>query len=220
MTRVISLFIILCFSQLCLAEERIISFHSDIQVLTNGELLVTEHITVKAEGKKINRGIYRDFPTKYRDHLKNHYQVNFHVEGLLRNGKSEAWHQSPLKNGVRTYFGRKDKYLKKGKHTYVFSYRTNRQLGFFEQHDELYWNVTGNDWDFLIEKASARVSLPGNIAEDDMTLEAYTGKQFSKGQDYYADIDSEGHAVFETKQVVAVKTWANHCCRLSQGHCH
>ena len=47
------------------AEERIRDYHSDIQILNDGSLRVTETITVNAEGQKIKRGIYRDFPIAY-----------------------------------------------------------------------------------------------------------------------------------------------------------
>ena len=41
-------------------------------------------------------------------------------------------------------------------------YRTDRQMGYFSDHDELYWNATGNGWSFPIDHASARVLLPGD----------------------------------------------------------
>ena len=47
------------------ADERILSFHSDVRVLTDGMIEVTETIQVQAEGKQIRRGIYRDFPVEY-----------------------------------------------------------------------------------------------------------------------------------------------------------
>mgnify|MGYP006304161487 CR=1 FL=1 len=47
--------------------EEIIYFHSHIQVQQNGSMVVTETIQVQAEGNKIKRGIYRDFPTSYKD---------------------------------------------------------------------------------------------------------------------------------------------------------
>ena len=31
---------------------------------------------------------------------------------------------------------------------------------FFEDHDEFYWNVTGNDWPVPIEQASATIYFP------------------------------------------------------------
>ena len=49
------------------ADERILNFHSDILVFESGWIEVTETITVRAEGQRIRRGIYRDFPTRYRD---------------------------------------------------------------------------------------------------------------------------------------------------------
>ena len=57
------------------ADERILSFHSDIVVMSDGWIEVTETITVTAEGNRIRRGIYRDLPTRYFDRLKNAYEV-------------------------------------------------------------------------------------------------------------------------------------------------
>ena len=51
-------------------------------------------------------------------------------------------------------------FLKPSRYTYSLTYRTNRQIGFFERFDELYWNVTGNGWRFPIERAAAVVELP------------------------------------------------------------
>ncbi|MGB5332555.1 MAG: DUF2207 domain-containing protein, partial [Woeseiaceae bacterium] len=60
-----------------IADERILSFHSDIRVMTDGMIEVTETIRVRAEGNRIKRGIYRDFPTEYEDKLGNEYKVDF-----------------------------------------------------------------------------------------------------------------------------------------------
>ena len=63
------LFLLLCLAILPgigSAAEYIESFHADIEVQRNGDLLVTETISVFAQGKAIKRGIYRDFPTRYR----------------------------------------------------------------------------------------------------------------------------------------------------------
>ena len=59
------------------AEERILEFHSDILVMQDGWIEVTETIRVRAEGERIRRGIYRDFPTEYFDKLGNRYVVDF-----------------------------------------------------------------------------------------------------------------------------------------------
>ena len=50
---------------LVLAQEAIEDFAVTLQVEADGDLLVTEHITVRAEGRDIRRGIYRDLPVSY-----------------------------------------------------------------------------------------------------------------------------------------------------------
>lgn len=65
--------------------------------------------------------------------------------------------------------------LAQGQHEYLIRFHTNRQLGFFEDHDELWWNVTGNGWVFPIEQASARISMPFTIPAADYRLDAYVG---------------------------------------------
>ncbi|MEJ2142877.1 MAG: DUF2207 domain-containing protein [Gammaproteobacteria bacterium] len=185
------------------AEERILSYHSDIQVYPDRSMIVTETIRVRAEGNKIKRGIFRDFPTRYPDHYGNDYHVGFQVLSVQRDGKAESYHQEDLSNGVRTYIGRKNYFLPHGEYTYEIRYRTTKQLGFFDDFDELYWNVTGNGWDFPIDKASAVVRLPQYVAAADLRLAAYTGYQGRKGVAYQHAITDEGNAYFETTRPLA-----------------
>ena len=121
-----------------LSDERILEFHSDIVVGQDGWIDVTEHITVRSEQNRILRGIYRDFPTDYVDKLGNSHEVDFEPLSVLRNGQIEDYHSRELRNGIRVYFGRSDRYIDKGEHSYTFRYRASRMLGFFEEHDELY----------------------------------------------------------------------------------
>jgi len=125
------------------ADERILEFHSEILVMPDGWIDVTETIKVRAEGNRIRRGIYRDFPTEYQDKYGNDYVVGFDILSVLRNNASEDFHTQGIRDGVRVYFGSSNRYLNSGEHTYTFRYRASRMLGFFEDHDELYWNVTG-----------------------------------------------------------------------------
>jgi uncharacterized membrane protein YgcG len=168
------------------ADERILEFRSEIEVHADASMTVAETIVVRAAGQLIRRGIYRDFPTDYRDRAGNRYRVGFEVLGVTRNGADEPFHAEPHGNGVRVYAGRANAFVEPGRHEYVIRYRTDRQLGFFEQHDELYWNVTGNGWDFPIDQASAVVRLPPSVPLNEVTLEAYTGPQGSTEQSYAA----------------------------------
>ena len=187
------------------ADERILRFHSDVTIHPDSSLTVTETITVRCERKQIKRGIYRDFPTRYPDKHGRKHVVGFKVAGVERDGKPEAWHTKALRNGVRVYFGHEDRLLKHGEHTYAFSYNTTYQLGFFDKHDELYWNVTGNDWAFPIDEASATVRLPERVSMDAMTLEGYTGPEGAKGKDYEARAVDAGVASFKTTRGLRLK---------------
>lgn len=180
------------------AEERIAEFASEIEVQPSGELLVTETITVVAEGREIRRGIYRDFPTRYPQRDGRRVSVPFEVTDVRRNGEREDWHTESISNGVRVYFGSADRTLDHGRHTYELSYRTARQIGFFEDFDELYWNVTGNAWAFPIERASAMVNLPAGAQPGELRLDAYTGLEGEQGSDVRSEVVSGRRARFET----------------------
>ncbi len=192
--------LLLVVSTLSQADERILSYHSDITIEADGSVLVEEHIRVRAEGEQIKRGIYRDFPTKYRDHLNNNYQVLFELVEVTRNGTSESYHTKQLSNGIRIYIGSRDSFIEPGEHAYSIIYKTKRQIGFFPEFDELYWNVTGNGWDFPIDKASAIVNLPDTFSPDQIQLTGYTGPQGSKGQNYTSHVEYDGSAWFETSE--------------------
>jgi len=179
------------------AGERILSFHSDIRVMTDGMIEVTETIRVRAEGNRIKRGIYRDFPTEYEDRFGNEVKIAFKPLAVIRNDRPEAFHTQEIRRGIRTYFGRSDRLIDPGEHTYVFRYRANRMLGFFTEHDELYWNVTGFDWAFPIDKASAAVQLEFDAPLSGITKEAYTGPFGAQGKDYRARLESSGRVNFE-----------------------
>jgi uncharacterized membrane protein YgcG len=182
--------------------ERILSFDSRIAIQPDAGMLVTETIKVLSTGERIRRGIFRDFPTTYKDPAGNRYAVGFTVEEITRDGRPEAWHTEAQPNGVRIYMGRKEQLLPPGEHTYTLTYRTDRQLGFFKDHDELYWNVTGNGWNFGIDRASASVALPPGVSGPTL-LEAYTGPAGAKGRAYHADSSREGSALFRTTRGLA-----------------
>jgi uncharacterized membrane protein YgcG len=167
-----------------LAVEEIRSFSSRIEVLPDSDIVVTETLRVMPEGDQIKRGIYRDFPTLYSGKAGLRATVPFEVLQILRDGKPEPWHSEKEKNGLRIYLGSADVFIPREETTYTIKYRTGRQLGFFKDFDELYWNVTGNGWAFPILQASACVKLPPGAAP--RSIEAYTGQTGAKGQAWRA----------------------------------
>ena len=178
------------------AVERIILFVSDVIVERSGDLRVTETIRVEAEGNVIRRGILRDFPTVYTRPDGTRVVVGFQVESITRAGQPENWAQESISNGVRLRIGHADRLLRRGQHEYVIRYRTTRQIGFFANYDELYWNATGNGWPFIIDRAEARITLPEKVPFGQTAF--YTGPQGARGQDASVVEQQPGRIVFRT----------------------
>jgi len=193
----------LALSPAAAAIERILDYHSAITIDADASMRVSETIRVNAEGDRIRHGIYRDFPTDYRDRGGNRVHVDFRVGALTRDGRPEPFRTETQGNGVRVYFGSKETTLSPGEYSYELQYTTTRQLGFFDDHDELYWNVTGNGWDFAIDAASADVTLPDSIEPANMHVEGYTGEQGAKGADYLAQVTGPSHAQFRATRRLA-----------------
>ncbi|HVF40467.1 MAG TPA: DUF2207 domain-containing protein, partial [Gemmatimonadaceae bacterium] len=182
------------------AQERIKSYDSRVEIQRSGAIDVTEQITVVAEGQQIRRGIYRDFPTRYRDRFGNQVKVDLQVLGVERNGKQEPWFTERMSNGVRINTGNDDFLTVPAEYTFTLRYRTTRQLGFFSDHDELYWNAIGTGWVFPIERGTVEVRLPEPVPIERMAAEGYTGPQGAKGNAYAADLPAPGVARYQLTQ--------------------
>jgi uncharacterized membrane protein YgcG len=187
------------------AVEEILDWNSHIKVNTDGSMVVTETIHVRAEGNQIKRGIYRDFPTTYQDRAGNRVVIGFNVLSVRRDGQTESYHTQDLSNGVRVYAGKSSIFLDPGEYTYDITYRTDRQLGFFENHDELYWNVTGNGWPLRILKASATVVLPQPVPAKSLMMEGYTGPQGSREQALTWEVTGAGEVRFACTRILNSK---------------
>jgi hypothetical protein len=170
-----ALVFLVCFLQPARAEEVISNFTSDVTVNVDASLDVTETIVVISEGSEIKRGILRDFPTTYTDKNGVRVRVGFEVLALQRDGRDENYSIENIQNGKRIKIGNADVFLKDGAHTYKIKYRTTRQIGFFENYDELYWNVTGNGWTLPVLRASTRITLPQGAVVGQNAV--YTGFQ-------------------------------------------
>lgn len=174
------------------AEEFISSYHSIVDVAKDGTLTVTEAITARAEGDRIKRGIFRDFPLYALDKDGNRTKVGFKVLSVERDGAPEDWHTENIDGGIRIFTGNADRILPTGEHIFQITYTTDRQIRYFDSYDELTWNVTGNGWQFPMREISATISLPQGARPTDTAV--FTGKLGATGKD--ARILTEGNDVF------------------------
>jgi uncharacterized membrane protein YgcG len=180
------------------ADERILEYRSDIRVQESGAIAVTETLQVRAEGRDIRRGIYRDFPTRYRDRWGNRVTVGFRPLTVRRNGADEPWHTEDRSNGVRVYFGSAQRLLEQGVHEYEFVYESDRQLGFFDDHDELYFNAIGTGWRFPIDRGVVTVTLPFEAAPGEVRTDVYTGSFGAREADARVSMPGGSQVLIET----------------------
>lgn len=177
--RIVLLFFFLLFltSPLGAVTERILDFSTMVLVDPDGSLTVEEQITVQATGDQIKRGIVREFPTIYTDKNGRGVRVGFQLLSVRRDGQDEPYHTENRSNGIAIYAGQKNVFLQPGRYSYTLIYKTTRQLGFFSDHDELYWNVTGNGWRLPMDQVRCEVQLPGDAKALDVV--SYEGPQGS-----------------------------------------
>ena len=136
MPRALCLLVLLLLSvQPLRAEEVIERYDSRIVVAKDGTLTVTETIEVTAEGNRIRRGIYRDFPLTFTADDGRTREVGFDILSVRRNGADEPYRTESISRGVRIYFGSAERLLDAGRHTYELTYETTRQIRFFDTQD-------------------------------------------------------------------------------------
>jgi hypothetical protein len=187
------------------ADERILSWHSHIVVEKGGDLVVTETITVRAEGDKIKRGIYRNIPLVLDDRflplrrsLGLPLTKPFDVVSVKRDGKKENHRTEKIgQGGIRIRIGSADVFLPPRAYTYELTYRTGRQLSFKKERDALDWNVNGTEWGFPIDKVSATVALPEGIKGT--KVRGYTGTLGEQGKDFRAELTETGATIEATR---------------------
>ncbi|MEI6887515.1 MAG: DUF2207 domain-containing protein, partial [bacterium] len=183
-------------------EEKINNYDSVIEIQKDRSLIIKETIKVTALSIDIKRGIFRDFPTIYKDAKNRKYIVGFEVLSVKKDGKTEPYSIEAVTNGKRIYIGSKNVYLAPNDYTYEITYRTTKQLGIFTDHDELYFNAIGTGWTFPITKGSVSVILPEKLKDEDIQMTSYTGLQYSTENNAVSRIDNSSitntKVIFET----------------------
>ena len=217
MTRLCGFFLALCLL-LCApavtAAELITSFDQAIALHRNGSMRVVETIAVNAEGQDIRRGIFRDFPLVMTDAGGREIQVDFKVVSVERDDQPEDWRAERIRGGERIYIGNAERVLKPGPHSFRITYDTNRQMRYFDDHDELYWNVTGNGWLFPIINARATVTLPDGVRPQQLAF--FTGPLDANGKSASATADGNV-ATFTTTRPLASAEGLTIAIKLAKG---
>lgn len=184
-------------------HEQISTFDSTINVHTDASITITEKITVFANGKIIKRGLVRMLPKSYRDSYGINHHTVYHLISVELNGQKTPYHIKESRSKFSIYVGAKNIRLNPGWYEYTFKYQVNDAINFLKDADELYWNITGNEWALPINSASATIMLP--TGADITHYRGYTGKKGSKGENYSVQQISPTSIEFQTTQPLPVR---------------
>jgi len=182
------------------SAEEILDFSQKIIVNNDGSLNISETITYDFQGAQ-KHGIYRDIPYKYKARGGNY---NLRLESVdVMDGQGAERSFSILEEGdsKRIKIGDEDVLLG-GLQIYTINYVVKRAVNFFKEHDEIYWNVTGDKWPVKIKQSKSTVVLPAKINEDDLLSECFTGAFGSTDNCSYRRYIYEG--VKQVKEMVFI----------------
>lgn len=178
------------------AEEVIHRFDVTATLEPSRNVVIEETITYDF-GDDERHGIYRFIPEYY---LRNGatYRFRLKVIDVERDGSPEPYEESRESGNLNLKIGRADETIT-GPHAYRIRYATDRAVTSFDDHDELYWNVTGNEWPVPIEQSSITFILPPAGDARTVTSTCYTGYAGSTEQACTSERLSAGVAVKATR---------------------
>lgn len=148
-------------------------FDTQITVEKNASLVVEERLEV--EFSEPRHGIYRTIPVRYTDPRGFSYSLDLEdVSVTDENGQRYGKRITDEGRYKKIQIGDADRTVQ-GRMIYLIRYHVRDALGQFPDHDELYWNATGNEWNTTIGTATAVVRLPASLAKERLQAAGYSG---------------------------------------------
>jgi uncharacterized membrane protein YgcG len=138
--------------------ERITSYDARITIQRNGSILVTEQITYDF-GTDQRHGIFRVIPVRVRYNGRYDRIYPIDVRSVWSDTPNPQYEVDSSSSSISIKIGNPDQTVS-GVHWYQITYLVRGSLNAFAEHDELYWNVVGNQWNVPIDQARVRVSAP------------------------------------------------------------
>lgn len=160
------------------ASEQIKLFSSDITINKDASLDVVEEI-VYDFGAAFKHGIFRDIPVSYKTDNGNRSIEIYRVSVTDEKGLAQMFSETQSGSIKKIKIGNPNQTVT-GLKTYRIRYSVNGAINYFDDHDELYWNVTGNEWRVPIGLARAKISVAPATATSSLSTYCYYGKSGSK----------------------------------------
>ena len=196
-------------------ELRIENFHSDVIVMPDGSVDVTETIQAHFFGTNWH-GLYRSIPVEYVTPQGFNYSLFLNVKHVTDgSGRSLKFDSSRERHyrKLKIYIEGADNSTQ----TISIEYTVSDALRFIDDHDEFYWNVTGDEWTAPIHAASARVVLPTGTTG--IRANVFTGAYRSRAQDADAEIAANGVEV-HTREPLGIREGLTIAVAFDKGFVH
>lgn len=168
----------------------------NIEIQEDGKIVVEEKIIADFT-QEAHHGIYREIPISYRNQYGNPFNLKFHLISVT----DENGDPHPIAQQGKDW----DNYLIKigsanveldTKVTYNIKYEIDRAIGYFGNHDELYWNVY-DSWEIPVLYSEVNVKIPKGATLDDIRATCYTG--------YYGSTEADCNASFVNDDTITIK---------------
>jgi uncharacterized membrane protein len=196
--RVVAIFLLAFFAALPANARTLVFKHFDaqIQVRPDGTIDVTEVIEAQFTGAW--HGIYRTIPVEYTNDAGLNYSLLLDQSSATdSDGQTLKLEQN--REGRNLKFKIYVPAAEDATRTILLHYRVLDALRFFQDHDELYWNVTGNDWENPIELVTAHIELPAGVTG--LHAIAYTGVTGSRTEDARVEIKDNVVDITSTRRL-------------------
>jgi uncharacterized membrane protein len=183
--RVVAILLLVIFAAMPAIARTLVFKHFDAQVQMHpdGTIDVTEVIEAQFTG--VWHGIYRSIPVEYTDDAGLNYTLLLdQINATDSEGQKLKLEQN--REGRNIKFKIYVPAAEDATRTILLHYRVLDALRFFQDHDELDWNVTGNEWQDPIELVTAHIELPAGVTG--LHAIAYTGVNNSRTEDARIEI--------------------------------
>ena len=165
---------VFAFLNIARAETEVIqNFNANISIQNDGSIFITEKIIYNF-GSNQKHGIFRDIPLT----AVNGPRLSINVFGVSDEAGQTYQYTTSIRNNILRIKIGNPNVLISGVKTYVINYQVYNSIRTFNDHDELYWNVTGNQWPVTIQNANASVILP-DPSITNVLMDCFTGPQGS-----------------------------------------
>jgi uncharacterized membrane protein len=153
--------------------EMINDFQTQVTINNDSSINVREEIVYDFADQE-SHGIYRFIPISYQARGGNYRLRISDISVTDETGANYNFTISYPGKNIELKIGDANRLIS-GQHTYIISYKVKKAINYFDTWDELYWNITGNEWEVPIKNASASIVLPDEIPFDNLQTKCFSG---------------------------------------------